>query len=172
MSKWVRSRRGAQTAGAAASSFGVTMKEVSVQGTYPRRRVRSTDIARALGDLIEKQDTRRRHIFTLRLTDEEMKETRRIAKKVGKPMADVWHTYHEFLKVFYSELTLGDALVINRHTMPIHKLLRGRGDPMLHKCMRPFAELIEILRGARCRCNAQEGAHSRAKKKPVQSKVL
>jgi len=91
----------------------------------------------------------RRRIFTLKLTDEEYEETKELAKKLNMPMTEIWRTYRDFSKIFYSEITLSDALMINEKTIPIIKILQKVGDPELHEVMRPFKELMEILRAKR-----------------------
>jgi len=92
----------------------------------------------------------RRNRLVIKLTDEEMEETRELARRTGKPMSEVWRAFRDFSRIFYSELTLSDALVINERTLPLIKFLADRKlDMPLCECMRPFNQLVDILEAKR-----------------------
>ena len=88
---------------------------------------------------------RRRHNENFRVSDAELAEVERIAKQWGTPRSEVWRRLLMTVKVIYDEeLTLRDALQVNKKTFKLHKFLE-KGDIPLYEAIRPVPELIRIL---------------------------
>lgn len=91
---------------------------------------------------------RKRRVFVgFRITEDEREQVKRWSKDMGVTSTEVWRRLLLTIRVLYdSNMTLSDALRINKKTIKIYQLLSDEGDVPLYMAIKPIPEMIDILR--------------------------
>ena len=89
---------------------------------------------------------RRRHVETIRLSDEEREIIENFARELDVSKSEVWRRMLAHLWILYQEeLSLDDALKDTDELVRVHEVLKGTNIP-LYKALKSVPELVEILR--------------------------
>jgi hypothetical protein len=90
---------------------------------------------------------RRRHVETIRLSDEEREVVENFAKDLGISRSEVWRRMLTHLWILYQEeLSLDEALKDTAELVRVHEVLRTGTNIPLYKALKSVPELVEILR--------------------------